>query len=603
MQVKKNFCTLDDLLRFCQENNFTRFSSREHDNQPLIIQSIEQFEVADNITNGLLPVKLKACHIGENRNRSTISEENMRKYMASFKGRPILGAIYKTDTGEYEFRSHDMQVVIDDDETYIEYKEQPVGVVSEIEEPYLEYDEEQDKTYLMVSGNIYEDYSRAAEILQRRRTCKCSVEIAVDEMSWDAKNDVLSIDVFTFRGVTILGYEQDGVTAIEEGMVGSKITIDSFSERNNSVFGMDYQAKLLETLDRLNETLSRFSINNANKEGSETDNMNHFEELLEAYEITEEEIDFEIEGLSDEELDATFEEHFGKCKKNVKCDEGGGEGSTDGGAEGGAEGGTEGGPEGGTEEGGEAGEGTDPDDGEGEESGEADEDDEGSESGRDEGMDEGEDGKDYTDTVGDKKKKYSVDDNGNICVSYELSHDDIRGGIYSLLYAEDADADCWIIEVFETYFIYESWPESKYFRRGYSVADDNVSLAENKEEVFSEWLSQSEKDALDALKQSYAELKEFKDNIELAECRSQKQEILDRDEFSVIATEEKFVQLKDNIDNLSLAEVETQAKNIFADYVIKNGNFNMNQQKTTHKKVDVVVNKPNKKKAYGNLFD
>ena len=153
----RTFYTVDDLYKFCKENNFSKFSSKEHGNKPLVLQSIESFE-ADNSHDGLLDVKLKACHVGVNRNQSSISEDTMQKHMSSFKGRPILGSIFKADTGEYEFHSHDMEI---DEEGNVEYIEQPVGVISQVKEPYLEYDKENDKTYLMVEGHIFEDYSKA----------------------------------------------------------------------------------------------------------------------------------------------------------------------------------------------------------------------------------------------------------------------------------------------------------------------------------------------------------------------------------------------------------------------------------------------------------
>lgn len=73
----RTFYTIDDLYKFCKENNFSKFSSKEHGNQPLVLQSIESFE-ADNSHDGLLDVKLKACHVGVNRNQSSISEDTMQ---------------------------------------------------------------------------------------------------------------------------------------------------------------------------------------------------------------------------------------------------------------------------------------------------------------------------------------------------------------------------------------------------------------------------------------------------------------------------------------------------------------------------------------------
>ncbi len=287
--MARKFYTLDDLYNFCKDNRFESFSA-DKQGAPLIVQSLGTFEADNKNSDGLMAVKLKSCHTGKNRNKSGITDDNMNKYKHTFKGRPILGAIYKTDTGEYEFRAHDMEVI--DDGEDIEYIEQPIGVISQTEEPYLEYDKKEDKNYLMVSGTIFSDYSRAAEILERRRTCKCSVEIAVEELSYNCDEDYLSIDKFRFSGVTILGYEQDGVTEIQEGMKGSKITIDDFSEKKNSMFSADCQDRLIETLEKLNMTLESFNNKTHSEKGGEKV-MNKFEELLAKYGKTADEVTFE----------------------------------------------------------------------------------------------------------------------------------------------------------------------------------------------------------------------------------------------------------------------------------------------------------------------
>ena len=118
--MPKKFYTIDDLYNFCKENNYTSFSSVER-GAPLVVQSLGVFESTDNISDGLMTVKLKSCHTGKNRNKSGISDETMELYKNSFKGRPILGAIYKTDTGEYEFRAHDIELVESDNGIEIHY--------------------------------------------------------------------------------------------------------------------------------------------------------------------------------------------------------------------------------------------------------------------------------------------------------------------------------------------------------------------------------------------------------------------------------------------------------------------------------------------------
>lgn len=546
--MPRTFYTIDDLYMFCKTKNYARFSSKEN-GAPLIVQSIETFESTDHNKDGLLDVKLKACHVGVNRNGSAISESVMNAHKESFKGRPILGSIIKTDTGEYEFHSHDMTL---DKDGNLEYIEQPVGVISELKDPYLEYDKENDKTYLMVEGHIFEDYSKAAEILQRHKTCRCSVEIAVEEMSYNADEDYLSIDAFSFRGVTILGYEQDGETEILEGMEGSRITIESFSEENNSMFSANCQEKLIETLEKLNKTLSMFAINNNVNQEEVSNEMGHFEELLERYGVEREAIDFEFEGLSDEELDTIFAEKFGSAEESEEHTEEVVEEEIE---EGSAEELTE---EGASEE-----------------------------------------------EFEEEHEEETVD---NFELRYEISHEDIRSAIYSLLGAESEEGYyyTWIIEVYDNKFIYQDYTDGRFYRRGYSVDGDNVALGDDSVEVFSEWLSKEEKDALETLKAEYAVLKKFRDDYEAAEVKANKDAIFEREEFAVLSENEAFAALKNDMDNFTVEEIESKAKQIFADHVISNGQFALNkgEVKKETKKIGFNYSEKSKKaQAYAGLFD
>ena len=537
----RKFYTLDDLYNFCKENRFESFSS-EKQGAPLVVQSFGTFEADEKNSDGLMAVKLKSCHTGKNRNKSGITDDNMNKYKHTFKGRPILGAIYKTDTGEYEFRAHDMKII--DDGEDIEYIEQPIGVISQTEEPYLEFDEEEDKNYLMVNGTIFSDYSKAAEILERRRTCKCSVEIAVEELSYNCDEDYLSIDKFRFSGVTILGYEQDGVTEIQEGMKGSKITIDDFSAKKNSMFSADCQDKLIETLEKLNMTLESFNNKNQNLEKGGEKVMNKFEELLAKYGKTADEVTFEYENLSDEELEVAFKEAFEE-KAEVIVEE---------------------------------------------------------------TVVEEESVEETSEEVVDEvviEEEVIEQHEESFVLKYELSHDDIRSALYSLLAAESEDGYycTWIIEVYDNKFIYQDYMEGKFYRQDYSKDGENVILGENKVEVFNEWLSKAEKEALDTLKTDYSILKEFKDNYDAAELKAKKDAIFTREEYSVLAEDEAFKTLISNAENFSVEEIEAKAKAIFADHVIKTGTFSKAANEVNKpKSVGINFNKQGSKSPYGNLF-
>lgn len=571
--MARKFYTLDDLYNFCKENRFESFSS-EKQGAPLVVQSFGTFEADDKNNDGLMSVKLKSCHTGKNRNKSGITDDNMNKYKHTFKGRPILGAIYKTDTGEYEFRAHDMRVI--DDGEDIEYIEQPIGVISQTEEPYLEFDKDEDKNYLMVSGTIFSDYSKAAEILERRRTCKCSVEIAVEELSYNCDEDYLSIDKFRFSGVTILGYEQDGVTEIQEGMKGSKITIDDFSQKN-SMFSADYQDKLVEILEKLNTTLESFNNKNQNSEKGGEKVMNKFEELLAKYGKTADEVTFEYENLSDEELEVAFKEAFEEVEEEsdvvtedtvVEEELEDGEESEEVVVEEAAEDVVE----------------------------DADE----------EVTDKPEEvvAEEFVADVVEEAVELQEE---NFVLKYELSHDDIRSALYSLLAAESEDEYyyAWILEVYDDKFIYQDYLEGKFYRQDYSRDGDTVSLGENKVEVFNEWLSKAEKDALDALKADYVALKEFKSNYDESVIKTQKTDILDKAEYECLVDNKEFAQLRIDMDKYSVEEVSTKADLIFAAHMKSTMEFAAKDETKKPKVLgfNAEAKKEKKKKAYGNLFD
>jgi hypothetical protein len=112
-------------------------------------------------------------------------------------------------------------------------------------------------------------------------------------------------------------------------------------------------------------------------------------------------------------------------------------------------------------------------------------------------------------------------------------------------------------------------------------------------------------DEYEELKAAYNELKEFKDNYDAAELKSQKDAIFARGEYSVLAENEEFKKLIADAEQFSVAEVESKAKAIFADHVIQTGTFSVNDKKS--KKDEFVAfnfnKKESKKGPYGNLFN
>ena len=269
------------------------------------------FESTNKDTEGLCPVHLQACHTSNNLNHTYISDDVMLAALPSIKNRPILAYIHNVVTdehpeGQLEFYNHAMH---EDENGELVYDEVPIGVVPEGCNEQLVYDEEKGKKYCEVDGYIYEEYSKAKEILEREKECAVSVELNVRSLSYDAKTHQLNIEDFSFNGITILGKTPSG-KPVMPGMEKSNIKIMDFNAKNNSLFS-NYDSKMIELQDRLEKLESAcFNKNNTQQKGGNSVNKELFENLLAKYNKTAEDVTFEYENLSDEDLTAKFAEMF-----------------------------------------------------------------------------------------------------------------------------------------------------------------------------------------------------------------------------------------------------------------------------------------------------
>ena len=571
--MPKRILTIEDLVHFCKTQNIKRFDSNEFGKQICVrVNDIATFE-EDRVKNnedGFMHLLFKVCHSGENRNMSRISKSNLEKYKNTINYRPVLASIVTSpdDPSVLDFNSHDIE--IDDNGNPI-YIEKQVGCFT-ADEAFLQYDETNDKTYLMAHAVIPEEYTAASDIIRRKGGTKVSCEIAIDTMQYDENSGILDIIDFAFMGVCLLG---DHIT---EGMAGARADIESmadFSAENNSVTAnVEFNKIMIETLSKLNKVLDRFNnTNDSNQKGGENA-MNKFEELLDLYGLTSEEVEFEIDGLSDEDLEAKFVEVYGdveEFKKKRKCAENGDDTEC-----------------------------------------ESDEEEDFAGCGKKKRKcsDNGEESEDEEDFAGcGKKKKRCAVNTENSTVEFELSHDDIRMALYGLLESTwDENSYAWVCEVYDNYFIYQKETygdegyDYKYYKQSYSKNEDDVELSGDPVEVFSTFVTESEKTALDMIRSQYEELKAFKENVEKQELKVQKDAILESAEYAEIKDSEEFKALVADAEKYSVDELKVKADLIFAAAMKKKFNFEAEPKK---KSVGINFNaKPNKKKqAYAGLFD
>lgn len=572
--IKKKILTEDDLLKFCQEQKFANFSSKDTGYQ-LALKIPTTFEVDDTIDEnhrGMMRLKFRIFHTGLNRNKSYVSKESAEKAMNTIADRPVLAAIHQLDDGSWDFEGHEMEIVKDEKgNEELRYIESQVGSFSS-EPAFWERDDNLDKDYVCAYAYISEEYTKACEIIRAKQGSKNSCELFIDELSYNAKEKYLELNDFYVNASTLLGSHDDG-TEIQEGMEGSRADIADFSVNNNSV-KFDKDEKMIELLENLNKTLSNFNkeqntVQLQSKEGGTNENMTKFEELLDKYNKTIEDITFDYSEMSDEELEAKFAELF--------SDENSDEDNSD------------------------------------EENSDTPSDDEVMEKDSDSDSSENDLDDSEDNSNGEENKNQEFE---KLIRTFEISHEDIRYALYNLLSSyEESDNEWYFINaVYDDYFTYENWSGDKIFGQAYTKDGDNVSFDGERYNLHRELLTDSEYAELQTMRSNYAELKEFKANVEKNELHSKKEEIINSERYAVLAEKNEsgeyvnaeFAELIKSMDEYSIEDFETKVKVMHSDYLSSHSNFSFNasNHKNTQVKLFANINKKSKpKKNYGNLFD
>lgn len=547
--MKKKLLSIEDLVRFCEMQNFSEFNSKDT-GYSLSVHTPATFEIEENSDEskrGLLKLKVKVYHKGKNRNKSSIPDDAAEEAKESIKNRPVLAAIHQLDDGEWDFESHNMDVSTDEDgNEIIEYIEKQVGSFSE-EEPFFEYDEDVDKDFCCAYAYIPEEYTKAAEIIKRKDGTKTSCELSVDEFAYDAKEKALVLKKFYVAGVTLLGSRKDG-TPIGEGMLGARADIVDFSQKNNSIaFNVD-NVEILKEINQKLDKLVDFTENNSEKGGN---TVMKLDELLAKYNVSLEELTFEVEGLSDEELVSAFEDAFANDEEDT------------------------------TPETVENADDTDVED--------------------ETATDEDVEGIDETTEVSNSLE-YAVVVNGTT-KNFELSYNEIEAALYTLVndtYSE-ADNTWYSVIVYEDYLVMTSWGDKDY-KQTYTRNGDEFTLTGDRVEVYATFLTAEEKEELDKLRSNYALVSERLTAYEVAEADAKKDAILAEEAYAQYLETDEFKELAENRDEYSVDELAEKAELAFSKCVKRLG-FSSENNSTGIKAMRLIGNEQKNKKhnRYGTL--
>lgn len=483
-------------------------------------------------------VRIAVMHSGLNRNNSYFSKETIEKAKDSFANIPILADVQELTDDEgntyLDYTAHSMHQekdAFDDESTRTIYDEKVVGVIPEQNDFELVHDDERNVDMVYVTGLLYRSYGNyVCDILEKRNgQTEVSAEIICNEMEYNARGNYLEVTDMTMGGVTLLGEH------VMPGMEGANA--QTFSKDEN-----DINTQMLVFMQEIKESLDKY-INLA--KGGNT----MFEQLLEKYGKTVEDIEFEYEGLSDEELETAFANAFTDAEEEEKSEE----------------------------------------ETEDETPEEDDKDSEEDKKPEEEFADDKETSEEEPEEEPEKEVITNEEQPDFPLAPLEI-HEKIRA-LYELVYATYNE---WFdVSIYDDYIVMSDWGGTSGYKQSYTESDGVFALVGERVPVVSQWLTAEEAKAVDELKANYSALEQ---KVAQYEAEPQKMEILQSEEYACLSETDEFKELMDNHFDYSVDEVRTKVDEILLNYA-----------KTTQTLSKSVGSKTlpslRKKGRYGNLFN
>jgi len=511
----------------------------------------------DTSKDGLVKTHLKAAHVGKNKNHSQITYSSMKKNLKSIKNRPILAYIHQLEVDGEQKNVFGWHAMHEGDNGEIVYDEIPVGHVPTDAKPELVYDADKDKEYIETDAYLYENYTKAPEILMDADgQCPVSVEIDVYDFSYDAKEKILNIDNFVFKGITILGYYEDGST-VEPAMEGANISLLNF-----------------------NADKAAFEIDQNSTKGGK-DDMGLFEQLLEQYNVTAEDVTFEHENLTDEELKAKFEEMFGNAEADPTPESNFEDENPESGDEG--------------AEGDESEEVAESEESEIEDSNES----------ESELEEESQDSTQDDEPVKKIENSITYNINGK---EFAVSLNDKIYALATLVndaYSETDNAYYNVLVYDKELVMVDMWAGSAY-RQSYSERAGVFSLKGDRVPVHAIYVTDTEEAEIDNMRSKYSAMSEELAKYQKAEEEARKEAIINSEDWEAISDSVEFAQIKEHASEYSAEEIQNKCDALLLSFA-KNNNKKVHVAKDTNQHKFSLFRIPEGKNAetkrYGNLFD
>lgn len=526
----------------------------------LVVKTPSVFEVdSDFEDQRFVKIRIAVMHTGVNRNNSRFSLETIEDAKSTFYGIPILADVieYKDENGEthLDYGSHDFHIeddLFNEGEKRVIYDERIVGFIPEKNDFELVYDEETNNYYVFVTAWLYRDYSNyVCDILEDRGgVTDVSAEIICLEQSYSAKDKCLDVTKMCMSGITLLGED------VTPGMAKAHATM--FSEEK-----IDLETQKLKIMQELTYALDNYTkaVNPA-KNTTKGGNDQVFEQLLEKYGKTVEDITFDYEGKSDEELEVAFASAFADETEDIE--------------EVNTEETTEDVSEEKTDE--ETVEESTKDYSDEEESTETEEETE-TESDDEEVSEE--EKKDmslqFTTTLGDHVANFSI---SLTEILYALS--ELVNNTYS-----EVDGDYYSVDVYtdDKYVIMCAWGSGRAYKQSYKERKGSYQLTGDRIPVKSIYVTEDEEKKLDEMKNNYSSISEQLDEVssklQKYEEEPEKIALFESDAFKIINDTDEFKELKkqENHFDLSKNEITENLYNIILQYATSGKlDFDINQK-------------------------
>ena len=270
----------------------------------------------EKINDKFTRMKCYVLALGKNRNFSHISKEAVDSALPSLALVPVVAHLQRKDNGEFYIGSHDRQIVIEDNQIYLNDLTVPFGVVEQnFESEYVDVTESDGTiaTYLTCSlivwSGRYEGIMDA--IYSDEIYFGQSMEI-IPEVVEPLKSDTRYQDIkeFSFSALCLLGKSDDELYHSEPCFPSARVEPYQY-ELDQNKFKEEFSLMLSE----LKQLAFSFEGNNLKEGGKEE--LDEKLELIAKYNLTVESLDFNIEDFSLEELEEKLKE-FSENEPDVK---------------------------------------------------------------------------------------------------------------------------------------------------------------------------------------------------------------------------------------------------------------------------------------------